>query len=430
MVQATRRISVAVLLIAGTFAAYCAADTPFAANGRLKVVGKNLCASNGQPIQLRGMSTHGLQWFGWGDCLNASSLDALANEWGADIVRVAMYVQEGGYETNEPGFRNMVDTIVDEVKKRGMYCIIDWHTLTPGDPWSSIDKAKEFFGYMSQKHGSKGHVLYEICNEPNGVDWNRIKSYAEQVIPVIRANDPDGVIIVGTPDWSSLGVSGLNEGAVESSPLSGSIAHNLMYTFHFYASSHGQEYRDALSSAADKLPVFVTEWGSQTYTGDGENDFNSSQKYIDLMRQKKISWTNWNYSDDHRSGAVFAPGTCPGGPWSGNNLKEAGTWVQDKILNPPDDFATTVSALPSHAARAGLGAHVEGSTLIYTLSRPGKIRVSVFSLDGREAATRYSGHKGAGVERVNLGGFSRGVYLAEVATDAGAVTVPFCLSAR
>ena len=48
------------------------------------------------------MSTHGLQWFA--ACVNTTSLDALANDWKADILRIAMYVQEQGYETDPAGF--------------------------------------------------------------------------------------------------------------------------------------------------------------------------------------------------------------------------------------------------------------------------------------------------------------------------------------
>ncbi len=51
--------------------------------------------------------------------------------------------------------------------------------------------------------------------------------------------------------------------------------------------------------------MFVTEFGTQNYAGEGANDFAMSQKYLDLMASKKISWVNWNFSDDHRSGAVF-----------------------------------------------------------------------------------------------------------------------------
>jgi endoglucanase len=113
-----------------------------------------------------------------------------------------------------------------------------------------------------------------------------------------------------------------------------------MYTFHFYAASHRDYHRNGLAQASSSLPLFVTEWGTQLYTGDGDNDFASSNAYITLMAEKKISWTSWNYSDDHRSGAAFKPGTYPNGPWTGESLKEAGAWVRDKMLNPPDDFPT------------------------------------------------------------------------------------------
>ncbi|MET0422543.1 MAG: cellulase family glycosylhydrolase, partial [Actinoplanes sp.] len=89
------------------------------------------------------------------------------------------------------------------------------------------------------------------------------------------------------------------------------------------------------------IPVFVTEFGTQTASGDGANNFTRSQQYLDLMAQKKISWTNWNYSDDSRSGAVFTAGTCPNGPYSGTSrLKPAGVWIRDHIRSPADNFPT------------------------------------------------------------------------------------------
>jgi len=169
-----------------------------------------------------------------------------------------------------------------------------------------------------------------VANEPNGVSWSRIKSYHEQIIPVIRAADPDSVILLGTRAWSSLGVSdGADESEIVDNPVR---ANNVMYTFHFYAASHGGEYLDTLSRAADRLPMFVTEFGTQTASGDGGNDFGQAQRYIDLMARKKISWTNWNFSDDHRSGAVFTTGTCPGGAFAGTSrLKPAGEWIRERI---------------------------------------------------------------------------------------------------
>jgi endoglucanase len=310
--------------------------TPVQINGQLRVCGTKLCNQHGQPIQLRGMSTHGLQWYR--DCVTGSSLDALANNWTADVLRISMYIQEGGYETNPRFFTDLVHSIIEQVTSRGMYAIVDWHMLSPGDPNSNLSRARTFFTEIAQRHNGKNNLLYEIANEPNGVSWSTVRSYAEQLIPVIRQHDPDTPILVGTRAWSSLGVSdGSNETEVINNPVR---ATNIMYTFHFYAASHGSEYLNTLSRAADRIPMFVTEYGTQTASGDGGNNFTRAQQYIDLMASKKISWVNWNYSDDFRSGAVFKEGTCPSGPYAGTGpLKPAGVWVRDRI-NTPDNFPT------------------------------------------------------------------------------------------
>jgi endoglucanase len=190
---------------------------------------------------------------------------------------------------------------------------------------------------MAARYGDRPHVLYEIANEPNGVDWATIKSYAEEIIPVIRAADPDGIVIVGTRAWSSLGVSeGASAAEVVAAPVA---APNVMYSFHFYAASHRDSYRNELRWASERLPMFVTEWGTQLFTGDGADDFVSAQAYVDLMAERKISWTSWNFSDDGRTGAALVPGTCPVGPWTGARLKASGAWVQERLRTPADDFA-------------------------------------------------------------------------------------------
>jgi endoglucanase len=316
--------------------AWMQAQTPVAKNGQLRVIGLKLCNQFGNPIQLRGMSTHGIQWYGWGSCLTEASLDALANDWGADILRISLYVQEGGYDTDPAGFTAQVSRLIDEATERGMYALVDWHQLDPGDPNANLAKAKTFFTNIANAHKNKNNIIYDVCNEPNGVSWATIKNYADQIIPVIRAIDSDAPILVGTHGWASFGVSdGRTAQDIVSNPLSFS---NIMYTFHFYAASHGNEYYDELNWASDRLPVFVTEFGTQTFTGDGGNNFTMSQRYIDLLRTKKISWTNWNYSDDFRTGAVWKEGVCSAGPWTVANLKPAGVWIRERMLSPADDF--------------------------------------------------------------------------------------------
>ena len=312
-------------------------NTPVAMNGQLSVCKTQLCNERQEAIQLKGMSSHGIQWFGWQGsnttraCLTTASLDALTSSWGASVIRVSMYIQEGGYETDPAGFTNQVNALIEEATKRGVYVIVDWHILTPGDPNINLSKAKTFFSAIANAHKNKNNLIYEIANEPNGVTWSKIKTYAEALIPVIRAIDNKSIILVGTPGWSSLGISdGRSSQDIINSPVN---AQNIMYTFHFYAASHRDNYLNEVARASDVLPIFVTEFGTQSYTGDGANDFAMTDRYLELFARKKISWTNWNYSDDTGSGAVWIGGTCSNGPWSDNRLKAAGVYLKAKIQN-------------------------------------------------------------------------------------------------
>ncbi|MEU0300937.1 cellulase family glycosylhydrolase [Streptomyces sp. NPDC006175] len=311
--------------------------TPVDINGPLHVCGVNLCNQYDRPVQLRGMSTHGIQWFD--ACYNAASLDALANDWKSDLLRVSMYVQEDGYETDPAGFTARVNELVDMAEARGMYALIDFHTLTPGDPNYNLDRAKTFFASVAARNAAKKNVIYEITNEPNGVSWSGIKSYAEQVIPVVRAADPDSVVIVGTRGWSSLGVSdGSNESEVVNNPVNAS---NIMYAFHFYAASHKDSYRSTLSRAASRLPLFVTEFGTVSATGGGAMDRASTTAWLDLLDQLKISYANWTYSDAPESSAALRPGTCGGGDYSSSGvLTDSGALLKSRI-STPDSFPTS-----------------------------------------------------------------------------------------
>jgi endoglucanase len=327
------------------------AQTPVAKNGQLRVIGTKLCNQFGNPIQLRGMSTHGIQWYGWGSCLTEASLDALANDWGADVLRISLYVQEGGYESDPAGFTAQVNRLIEEATERGMYALVDWHQLNPGDPNYNLARAKTFFSAIANTHKNKNNIIYDICNEPNsGATWAKIKTYADQMIPHIRAIDNDAVILVGTHGWSTFGQSG--DGSLQdvlNNPLQ---FPNVMYTFHFYAKDHRTAYLNQLNTASNSLPVFVTEFGTQEASGDGPNDFAMAQQFMDLMRTKKISWTNWNYSDDFRSGAVWTTGTCSNGPWTTARLKPAGAWIRERMLTPADDFpgGTTPTCEPVTAS--------------------------------------------------------------------------------
>lgn len=325
------RLSAAVGLLLCVSLSFAQSPTPLAANGKLQVINRQLSNEAGTPIQLRGVSSHGLHWFP--QCFTQSSVNALANDWGADVFRAAMYVDEGGYLNDKVGLRNKVNQIVDWSEQAGMYCIIDWHILNPGDPNVHTADAIEFFQIMAQRNAGKKNVIYEICNEPNGVSWASIKNYAEQVIPVIRQYAPDAIILVGTPNYSG------TPGDVRGNMLTGANTHNVMYTFHFYAGSHfTQNY---IEDVIKTVPLFISEWGTSNYSGNGGNDYTNAQNWVNLMAGNnssgiKLSWVNWNFADKNESSSALNPGACSNAAW--NNTSTSGTWIKDHLLNPADDF--------------------------------------------------------------------------------------------
>jgi len=322
--------------------------SPVEINGKLQVIGTQLCNESGIPIQLRGMSSMGLQWAG--EYMNPTLFDTLAYDWGVDIIRIAVYVGEGGYmhmgtsidnsRTDSLGrkeLRDTIDQLVYEIGKRGMYCLIDWHTLSPGNPWLQYEAGLEFWKYMGKKHANKTHVLFEIFNEPNknnnppeyrDVKWSNdnidkdLKSLAEIYIPIIRKYDTDkSIVIVGNPGWSSM------PEIVKNNMLT---YDNIMYTFHYYTDLHGS------LSAAKKanlltVPVFVTEWG----WGNSATDIAYAKSFIDWASVHKISWIKWAIqAGDYHS--IFIK-DIPEGPYY-NNYNFSGLFVRWNIKYPIDNF--------------------------------------------------------------------------------------------
>lgn len=295
--------------------------------GQLRVEGSQLLNEHGDPVQLKGMSSHGLQWFSM--IVNDDSLQWLRDDWGITVFRAAMYTEQSGYIRN-PRMKDKVQEIVDAAIDLGIYVIIDWHILGDGDPNKHKEEAKEFFREMAEMYGEYPNVIYEIANEPNGdqVTWDgQIKPYAEAIIPEIRKIDPDNIIIVGTGTWSQ----DVDDAA--DNPLA---FDNTMYTVHFYAGTHGQWLRDRIDYAADKgLAVFVTEWGTSESSGNGGPYIKEAMEWLDYLDSHKISWANWSFANKDEVSAAIVPIPEAGlfGGWGEEDLTESGRFVRERILS-------------------------------------------------------------------------------------------------
>ena len=302
-----------------------------ASAGRLHVKGTKLVDKKGHEVQLRGVSTHGLSWYP--QYVNDKCFAQLHDKWGANVVRLAMYTEEyngycSGDAKNRSDLKKLIKKGVRLAKKHKMYVIVDWHILSDCDPNQNKDEAIAFFREMAEVFADNDNVLYEICNEPNGgTSWDSIKSYAEEVIPVIRAQKPDAVILVGTPTWSQE----IDKAAA--SPLDDS---NVMYTLHFYAGTHKDDLRNRLETCVQNgLPVFVSEFGMCDASGNGANDFVSTTKWLELLNKYQISFCCWNLANKDESSSVFKASSTALSDWTDDDFNESGRWIRDYFRGMP-----------------------------------------------------------------------------------------------
>lgn len=293
--------------------------------GRLHVQGTKLVDSTGKVVQLKGVSTHGIAWYP--DYVNKDALKTLKDVWNVNVFRIAMYTNEyGGYCNggDKEHLKKLVDQGVKYATENGMYVIIDWHILSDANPNINKGEAIKFFDEMSKKYASNENVFYEICNEPQGSDWNSvIKPYASDVVKTIRANDQNAVILVGTNTWSQ-DVDQVIGNQLEDK--------NVMYVLHFYAGTHKDNIRGKLTKAINAgVPVFVTECSITDASGNGAVDYDSANQWLKLLNDNDISFVAWSLSNKDESSALIKPGCSKKSGWTDDDLSETGKWFKKAI---------------------------------------------------------------------------------------------------
>lgn len=323
--------------------------------GRLQISGTTLKDKNGNPVQLAGISSHGLTWFPLSDLnLNTTSninllnqqitfnpaggvpfpytstaVGNLVSQWHIEVTRASMFSYDPwngsnakSYDNAYPNWKwyniNLVNSIVQSAINNNIYVIIDWHAGEGGDPdpnvyWNN-GHVQEFFNYMVDKWGSYPNVIYETVNSPvigwadNGTPG--LKTFNQNVINLIRARETaDGyapnMILAGTPTWSQ------DVDIAANDPLSGNL---IAYNFMWYAGTHGASYRTkaetALSTLATKAPnqtLFMGEVGTTQSNGSGGVYYNEFNTWMEWAKTKNLSWLNWSISDKEETSAIFVP---------------------------------------------------------------------------------------------------------------------------
>ncbi len=262
-----------------------------------------------------------LFWSQWSQYYAPGTVDHLADDWGATLVRAALGVENGGYLESPAANEAKVVAVVDRAIQRGLYVIIDWHDHKAQDHQAA---AIDFFTRMATKYGASPAVIFEIYNEPLQIGWPVVKAYAEPVIAAIRGTRATNLVIVGTPRWSQ------DVDVAAASPIT--TDPNVAYTLHFYAATHKQWLRDkAQKAVAAGLPLFVTEWGTCEANGNGALDQAETQTWLAFLNDNHISWANWALNDKDEACSALKPGAGTAGPWPATVLTPSGALIKSLL---------------------------------------------------------------------------------------------------
>ncbi|MBP3639829.1 MAG: glycoside hydrolase family 5 protein [Muribaculaceae bacterium] len=287
-----------------------AAQSPVERHGQLRVEGTQLVDSKGAPVQLRGVS---MGWHNmWPRFYNQGTVDRLTGDWGADLVRCSVGVAhlDSGFDCDSVAAYAVVDSIVQGAVRNGAYVLVDFHSHP-----NKLADAKRFFTHVAGKYGHLPNIMYEIWNEPTEVPWSECKAYAEELIPVIRALDPDGIVVVPTPRWDQ------EVDKAADDPITG--VPGLLYSLHYYAATHTGWLRDKAQYALDKgLPLIMSECASMLHTGDGVVDTKEWDEWMRFADEKGISWAAWSISDKDETCSMLRPSAASDGrEWRDSDLK-------------------------------------------------------------------------------------------------------------
>ncbi|MBO6195481.1 MAG: glycoside hydrolase family 5 protein [Bacilli bacterium] len=287
-------------------------------NGYLKVNGTKLVNEKDEEFVLKGVSSHGVQWFY--DLYTKDNFKSLKEDWNTNVFRIAMYTKEGGY-IDDSSVKDKVIKMVDELIELDMYVIVDWHILSDNNPTTYTNASKRFFDEISKKYKDKPNVIYEICNEPNGdTSFDDINKYANEVIPVIRKNSPKSLVIVGTPTWSQ-DVDRVVKLGFE----------NIMYALHFYSGTHTEDLRNKARSALNNnTPIIVSEFGVSDASGNGGIYFDETDKWIKFLKENNISIISWSLSNKNETSAILKENT---NELKDENLTSTGKYLKDLFKN-------------------------------------------------------------------------------------------------
>jgi len=227
-------------------------------------------------------------------------------EMGSNVVRLPIH--PGAWRGRTPAaYIELLDQAVAWCTELEMYVMIDWHSIgnlmtgvyeNPAYE-TTLQETYNFWRTMSRHYAGHNTVAFwELFNEPTSyrgqlgpVVWNDWKQICENMISIIKANNPQALCLVAGFEWA------FDLTPVREAPIN---ATNIAYVTHPYSNMRPQPWEPRwdyeFGFVADKYPVIATEFGG---TVEGAPD-TYGPTIFRYLKSKGISWVAWCYDPDWR----------------------------------------------------------------------------------------------------------------------------------
>lgn len=291
----------------------------------LHVQGNKILDENGNVIIFRGVNSVGvgemLYYYKKWDVKYFEKM----KEWNVKIVRFPIhYASYKWYEENKQGyFLKSLDQGIEWAARNGIYSIIDFHSCgwpATGEYFGGVydanwgrniyeftpEELKDFWSKVSKYFANDTRIaFYDLFNEPARDDpniggvgdditleaWLEWRNFAEDLIDIIRENDPNRVVLVGGLQFSYY----INH-AVEY-PVR---RPNVVYSVHIYNNTNWMVgWDEAFGNASTHVAVLVGEVGFDPDDPNiGGTVENFAQPLLDYLEEKDIGWLAWNFGPE------------------------------------------------------------------------------------------------------------------------------------
>ncbi len=260
----------------------------------------------------------------WGVVLQEKYFDAI-EKIGFNLIRVPIsWPQHAAMEapyTIDPAFFQRVDWVVAQAKAHHLTAILDFHNFNEfaKDPAGHEDQFLALWKQVAEHYQSEpDSILFEILNEPadklDAATWNAVVAKA---LPVIRASNPNRLIVIGGVHWNS--IKALNDLVLPDNDR------RIVVTFHDYdpmqfthqgaswiegskpwlgtkwlgTDEEKKKISDAMDQAAawgqaHQRPIYMGEFGS-FQTGDMDSRVRWTQAMVQAANAHGFAWTYWEF---------------------------------------------------------------------------------------------------------------------------------------